>query len=69
MASRPGQYRRRRHGQAGRPDASTRRRSRPLRRVPAPANDNRFRMSRTGRFALLALVAGIVLAIALYVTF
>ena len=44
---------------------TTRRRSANLRRVPAPANDNRFKMTRAGRLALLALVLGVTLAVAL----
>ncbi len=69
MASRPDQHRRRgaRHGR--RASWSNRPRSAPLRRVPAPANDNRFRMTRTGRYALLAMVVGLALAVAVYFTF
>lgn len=44
---------------------TTRRRSANLRRVPAPANDNRFKMTRAGRLTLLALVIGVTLAVAL----
>jgi hypothetical protein len=35
--------------------------------VPAPANDNRFRMTRSGRIALLALVIAVALAAALII--
>ena len=67
MASRPDQHRRNRNRQARRATWTTRRRTKSLRRVPAPANDNRFRMTRMGRLALLAMAAGVVLAVALYV--
>ena len=66
MASRPDQHRRKgaRHGRGT--TWTSRPRSASLRRVPAPANDNRFRMTRTGRYALLAMVAGVTLAVAIY---
>ena len=67
MASRPDQHRRKRDRQSGRANWPGRRRSAPLRRVPAPANDNRFHMTRTGRIALLTMVVGVVLAVSLYV--